>query len=168
MKIQVKKPKSVVLHSFQRISFSPYLRNFLLPVMPNKSQELAVIKHSKHFLPWLKPEIRYQPQSRKCLRINWLLWLALLLALVEVKLEKMTLLKEFLNLSDFPDIQSTVQLWSWGNWSSLWGRGLSPFVPTKKEQKHQFHEDFSLMLKYICINFLVFFHTLHSYITQVH
>jgi len=81
--------------------------------MPSKSQELAVIKHSKHFLLWLKPEICYQPQNRKCLSLNRLL--ALSLVLVEVKVKKMTLLKEFLNLSDIPNIQSTVELWGWGN-----------------------------------------------------
>lgn len=122
---------------FPRISFSPYLHNFLLPVMPSKSQELAVIKHSKHFLPWLKPEICYQPQNRKCLSLNWLL--ALSLVLVEVKVEKMTLLKEFLNLSDIPNIQSTVWIWGWGNWSSLQGKEMSPAIPTEKEQKHKFH-----------------------------
>lgn len=150
---------------FPRISFSPYLHNFLLPVMPSKSQELAVIKHSKHFLPWLKLEICYQPQNRKCLSLNWLL--ACLLALVEVKVEKMTLLKEFLNLSDIPNIQSTVQIWSWGNWSSLQGREVSPSIPTEKEQKHKFHDDISLMFKCICRNSLLFSLTLRWYITHV-
>lgn len=70
--------------------------------MPSESQELAVIKHSEHFLPWLKPEIRYQPQNRKHLSLNWLP--ALLIVLVEVKVEMMTLLKEFLNLPDIPNV----------------------------------------------------------------
>lgn len=142
---------------FPRISFSLHLHNFLLPVTPSKSQELAGIKHSKHFLPLLKPEICYQPQNRKCLSLNCLL--ALLLVLVEVKVDKTTVLKEFLNLSDIANIQSTVQIWGWGNWSSLQGKEVSP---TEKEQKHKFHEDISLMFKCICRNFLVFSHTLHN------
>lgn len=70
--------------------------------MPSKSQELAVIKHSEHFLPWLKPKIFYQPRNTKRLSLNWLP--ALMIVLVKVKAEKMTLLKEFLNLSDIPNV----------------------------------------------------------------
>lgn len=70
----------------------------------------------------------------------------------------MTLLKEFLSLSDIPNILYTIGA---GGTEAFYRGEMSPPIPTEKEQKHEFNKDISLMFKCICRNFLVFSHTLH-------